>query len=439
MLRKFNNVSLQLFIISLLFIIIYFVIFYRYLQKNMRTIYVDLTVSVILIILIIVFIFITLLCLLAYGIGLIPKFKIDHNIWMKRFIFFVRLSLSLFITFILFGFGTQLLAYTPPILDENGDKIRNSIAVLERIKLGNTNQYITIRGKDQEKSILLFLAGGPGGSQLAATRSILSDLEDDFIVVNWDQPGSAKSFLTVPRKSITIDRYISDAHELTNYLQERFNQEKIYIVGQSWGSALAILLAQKYPEDYYAVIGAGQMVAFIETEIYCYNKALEIALAKADSKLVKKLKAQGAPPYYKEISLKSANYLMYLYKEMLRNPNINHNSHNTITDISGSEYGVFDKINYFIALYKTFDHVYPQLYDYDLRIDASNIEVPVYILHGKYDLNAPIYLVQDYFTVLNAPYKELICFEHSGHDLWIDESELFIDTIKYILNNENIM
>ena len=88
--------------------------------------------------------------------------------------------------------------------------------------------------------MLLFLAGGPGGSQMAATRYELSELEKHFIVVGWDQPGSGKSYKAIKQSDLTIQTYIDDGHALTKYLKEKFSEEKIYIVGESWGSALGI-------------------------------------------------------------------------------------------------------------------------------------------------------------------------------------------------------
>jgi len=267
---------------------------------------------------------------------------------------------------------------------------------------------------------------------LAATRDVLSDLEKDFVVVNWEQPGSSKSFKAVPINELSPERYIEDGHTLTNHLKKRFNKDKIYIVGQSWGSALGIWLAEKYPEDYYAFISSGQMVSFLDTEINCYNKALEIAQEKGDKSTVNKLNEQGGPPYKKNISMQSATYLTYLFQDMARNPDIHHTDHNTLKDIAGPEYGLWDKINYFRALIVTFDHVYPQLYDIDLRKEVTEFEIPIYILHGRHDLNAPTEFVKEYYELIEAPHKELIWFENSGHDNWIDESKLFIQIINDI-------
>lgn len=95
---------------------------------------------------------------------------------------------------------SQALAFTPPITDANGNPLPNSIALLEKVNLNGSEQWISIRGKDMDKPVLLFLAGGPGGSQLVTARRALGGLEEHFVVVNWEQPGAGKSFDAVDRQ-----------------------------------------------------------------------------------------------------------------------------------------------------------------------------------------------------------------------------------------------
>ncbi len=207
-------------------------------------------------------------------------------------------------------FASQIFASTPPILDAKGHAIPNSIAVMEKVKLGGAEEWVTIRGKDSRNPVLLFLAGGPGGSQLVTARRALTGLEDHFVVVNWDQPGAGKSFDAVDRSKLTPDRYITDAHELVLNLRKRFGKEKVYVLGESWGSALGIMVVQRYPELFQAFIGTGQMVAFLENDRICYDFALRVVQERGDTKQVEKLKKQGPPPYYgNDVALKSATYL----------------------------------------------------------------------------------------------------------------------------------
>lgn len=359
---------------------------------------------------------------------LISRIRKKQKPWLKSSL--KKASVFLLIA-VLLNFSlvilSQFFASTPDIVDSKGREIENSISELRKIKLNGRTQWISIRGHDKNAPILLFLAGGPGGTQMAAVRHDLKELEKHFVVVNWDQPGSGKSFYAEKTKNITVKTYIEDGGALTEYLKERFSKDKIYLMGESWGSALGIFLIDRYPQSYHAFIGTGQMVDFEETERIDYNKALEIAKSRGENGIVKKLLKNGEPPYYgKGVTWKSAVYLNYLSRYMAENSDIHNPGYNTFRDIFSSEYGLIDKVNYLRGIVTTYNHVYQQLYTTDLRKDYDKLSVPVYFFLGRHDVNAPTELAEEYYNVLEAPDKKIVWFEHSGHSPWINESDKFV-------------
>jgi len=180
------------------------------------------------------------------------------------------------------------------------------------------------------------------------------------------------------------------------------------------------------------------MVDFAETERMDYAKAIEIAQSKGETALIEKLEANGEPPYHgKDVTWKSAVYLNYLSAYMARNPEIHNPGYNTLRDIGSSEYGLLDKINFFRGIVNTFNHVYKQLYSIDLRTDYTKLNVPVYFLIGRHDVNAPTALAEEYFKCLDAPDKKIIWFEHSGHSPWINERDKFAgEVLSCLLENK---
>lgn len=340
---------------------------------------------------------------------------------LKKTALFFAVVMTLNLGFVAF---TQFTASTPRIGAEN------SIAEMTKLELNGRKQWISLRGWDTTKPVLLFLAGGPGGTQMAAVRHELAELEKHFIVVNWDQPGSGKSYYAEKIANITAQTYIEDGHALTEYLKERFSKEKIYMIGESWGSALGIFLVDKYPESYHALIGTGQMIDFAETERMDYAKAIEIAEKNGDASLIERLVANGEPPYYgKDVTWKSAVYLNYLSSYMASQPGIQNPGYNTFRDIGSSEYGLLDKVNFARGIVNTYNQVYQQLYDINLRTDYTKLNVPVYFFLGRYDVNAPTVLVEEYERILDAPDKGIVWFEHSGHSPWINERNQFVEEV----------
>ncbi|MEZ4622500.1 MAG: alpha/beta hydrolase [Caldilineaceae bacterium] len=324
---------------------------------------------------------------------------------------------------------SQFYATTPPLTDAQGQVIPNSIATLEQIPLNGSKQWVSIRGRDRNNPVLLFLAGGPGGSQLTTARHELAGLEDHFVVVNWEQPGAGKSFYAVDRSTLTPERYISDGLALVHHLQARFGVDKVYVLGESWGSALGVLMVQREPERFHAFAGTAQMVAFLETDLICYDFAIDWAEQQGNIQHASQLREQGPPPYYGDgVAWKQVNYLRDTYAYMNQNPAI-HTDFNTPRDLGSPEYGLLDIVNWVRGPLDTLGIVYQQLWDIDFRKDALRLDVPVYFLLGRHDVNAPAALVEEYYELLDAPHKEIVWFEHSGHSPWVSESETFVEAM----------
>jgi pimeloyl-ACP methyl ester carboxylesterase len=170
------------------------------------------------------------------------------------------------------------------------------------------------------------------------------------------------------------------------------------------------------------------MVAFLETDTYDYNLALEIAREQGDTGKIEALQKQGPPPYYGDgVAWPVIEYVLYLSSHMNSNPAITGPGYDTLGDIGAPEYGLYDKVNYVRGLLATMNALWPQLWEVDLREQAPRLEVPVYFFEGRHDVNAPPYLVEDYVSELDAPHKELIWFEHSGHSPWVDEAPKVVD------------
>lgn len=67
-----------------------------------------------------------------------------------------------------------------------------------------------IRGRSAENPVLLYLAGGPGGTDLGAMRGDVA-LEQDFVVVTWEQRGVGKSYSALdPVEIVTVEQMMAD-------------------------------------------------------------------------------------------------------------------------------------------------------------------------------------------------------------------------------------
>ena len=322
-------------------------------------------------------------------------------------------------------------AETQPIMGSDGEPLSGSIAEIITVPIGGHKQAMMIRGRSIDNPVLLYLAGGPGGTDLGAMRADVT-LEQYFVVVTWEQRGAGKSYSALdPTETLTLDQMVADTIEVTHYLRDRFDEDKIYLVGNSWGTILGTLVVQQHPELFYAYVGAGQMVSLRETDIMFYEDTLAWAERTGNSDLVATLRQNGPPPY--------ANLLDYEYALSTEHdwnpyPELDV-SKEMPSNLFVPENALMDRINGLRSFLDTFAVLYPQLQDIDFREDVASLQVPVTLVMGTHEARGRAVPAYEWFEILDAPSKELVVFEHSGHRTLFEEPAAFADVMRMILAN----
>lgn len=318
--------------------------------------------------------------------------------------------------------GLALPASTPPVTGPAGEPLPGSLAALETVRLGGHDQWILLRAANVDKPVLLYLAGGPGQSNLPIARVILDHLAQDFVVVTWDQRGTGKSYGAIdPAATFTFDRAVADTIELTNYLRERFDEDKIYLLGESYGTLLGVRAILQAPDLYHAYLGSGQMASIRETDQRLYQDVLDLAAESGDTDLTRRMLAYGEPPYADPL----ASALVMQQYDRLYQPYTPPQAYLELGaryagetgpwGILGSEYNLVEKTNVLRGLADTFSLLYPQIQDVDLRRDAARLAVPVYVLDGQAELTARRDPALEWYADLEAPIKRIYSFEDSAH------------------------
>lgn len=296
------------------------------------------------------------------------------------------------------------------------------------IGLGEIQQWISIKGEDKDNPILLFFHGGPGFPETPAINKYNAELQEAFLVVNWDQRGAGKSYCPdIPAETFTLEQFIDDAHELVLYLQERFDREKIYIMGHSWGTIIGTHLAHRYPHLFYAYIGVGQAVHFVEAELISYQFTVQQAETLQHEKALEELRELGPPPYpqREDISIQrkwlftfggevygeSSNfrYLLGILWDFIRDPS----------------YSLGDILNTYRGNNRSGELLWDDLMAVNFFEQVPSLDIPVYFLTGRYDYVTVFEMVEKYYEVLEAPYKEIIWFQQSGHSPMYEEPQAF--------------
>lgn len=164
-----------------------------------------------------------------------------------------------------------LLACSPgnpkPFLDESGKPLRGSISEKVFVEIGGVKQGMFLMGRNINNPVLLFVHGGPCLPEYFLAEQYPTGLEDHFTVCYWEQRGGGLSYNPdISLDTMTLEQLTSDAIDVSNYLRDRFSQEKIYLMAHSGGTAFAIQAAAKAPELYSAYIGISQITQQAESE-----------------------------------------------------------------------------------------------------------------------------------------------------------------------------
>jgi len=298
---------------------------------------------------------------------------------------------------------------------------------LREITVNDDKQWIHIRGK-KENEVLLFLHGGPGLAQIPTTRRYLSKLEESFIVVDWDQRGSGKSRSSKPKKeTFTVNQYIEDIKSVAEYLIKRFDKKKIHIVGYSWGTMIGILAAERYPHLFHSYIGVGQIVHMTEGENIAYDRVMTLAESANDRKTVKSLTKIGRPPYRSPIQFSTFRSSLDKYQSGFEYDKRMNIWKDYLKDlIHTKEYSWRDRINWVTGNLMLFPLLKPDFSKVNIRERVKKVEIPVYFVTGKNDYITPHCLIQDFSRDLEAPFKQDISFEKSGHNVHFENIDEFV-------------
>lgn len=325
-------------------------------------------------------------------------------------------------------------ASTEAIFGSDGEPVPGSVAELAEVQIGGHDQNIMIRGVSAEAPVLLFLEGGPGGTALGRIRNSGQDLENDFVVATWDQRGTGKSYDALePTSTLTVDHMVDDTVSVTNYLRDRFDEQKIYLVGSSWGTTIGTLAVQRSPDLFHAYVGTGQMVDQFATDKLMYAESLADAEASGNDGRVKALRDLGEPPYDDTLDYPVAIASNPKWIDFEHGEDYNASSEYPASLFVG-EYTLVEQLRGMGAIAETFDVLYPQLRNTDFRIDVPRLDVPVYIVEGQYEAAGRETLAREWFDLLAAPSKQWVVFENSGHTPPYDEPGRFAEFMGVVSN-----
>ena len=237
-----------------------------------------------------------------------------------------------------------------------------------------------------------------------------------FTVVTWDQRGAGTAYEELdPTATVSVDGYVADTIAVTNYLRDRFGQDAIYLLGQSWGTTLGVLAVQQQPELYRAFIGTGQMVSQSwpptgsSTRTRWHGRH-----GRAGTTWPTELVDAGPPPYEAMLRYEAAlshEQDVYPYDHSANSEGAGQMSENLLVE----EYALIDQVHVLGAFMDTFAALYPQLQEIDFRTSATDFAVPMFFVQGAHEADGRAEPFAEWYSMIDAPIKDLEVLDTSGH------------------------
>lgn len=283
------------------------------------------------------------------------------------------------------------------------------------LTLGGIDQWVTIRGRNPDNPILLFLHGGPGFAMGPFLHNGFPHWDEHFTVVNWDQRGAGRTFGRNGKAgcgTLTLGRLVVDGVELAQELGRRFPGVPIILVGWSWGSILGMEMLRARPDLFAAYVGTGQVVDMARGETLSYFGTIDRLRAKGDERGAAALEAIAPPPYP---DIKSLNKQRRLLLSTM--PKAERRAF--FSAIPGLVFGpdarLKDLPDYIKGVQFSLDSLWGQIADWRLADGGLEFDTPMIFIEGDLDIQVPTALVTEVFPKLKAPAKELVIIEGAAH------------------------
>lgn len=321
--------------------------------------------------------------------------------------------------------ASAIIANVRKILTPNG------VERLGKVRIGGIDQWVSIRGRDKRNPVLLVIHGGPGYMLMPMSWWISRDWEEYFTVVHWDQRGAGKTLLindpATLAPTMTLARSVDDAEEMAQWLRKEFGKQKIFVLGHSAGSYAGLELAKRHPDWIHAYIGVGQVADMPEGERRGWAFAMDAARRSSNKEAIAQLQsiapyfAPGKPNPLKDLYLQR-KWVGYFGGVMAyrRGSESDGDLANLSPDYTDQEMRHLWDGNDFAERYLLADLVAG---DWSV---TRKLGCPLLLFEGRHDFNANSQVAAEWFAQVQAPAKQFVWFENSGHMPMTEEPGKFL-------------
>ena len=263
-------------------------------------------------------------------------------------------------------------------------------------------------------------------------RNHPTGLEQSFTVAWWEQRGAGMSYTAATTsQGLSFEQLVADTIEVTQYLRTRFHQDRIVLLGHSWGSFLGIQVAKAAPQLYSAYVGMGQVSYQLHSEEAARLYMLEQYRARGDTSMVRKL---IAAPANRSVGLSSA--YLHLRDQAMHRLGIGTTRamHSVITGVFlavwvCSDYSFRERLAIWRGLSFSRQQLWTEFITTDLTHRVLSLDLPIYFFSGRYDYTSNAAYARGYFDLILSPVKGFYTFAESAHSPLFEEPERAVEIL----------
>ena len=258
---------------------------------------------------------------------------------------------------------------------------------------------------------LVLISGGPGSSH-DYFHPYFRPLADHYRIIYFDAFGRGKSDKASQPSEYSFERDVDDLEGL----RQELKLGPISVFGHSYGGAVAQAYALKYPASVRSLILSNTFIAGgAARDRRAMEHVVEDYFPEAWDQVVA-LKAQPPSPE--------------------RDAKIDQLMGNTVPAPMVYDYDPA-KSDEFDSKHASFNQdvlraIEPEVIALDFRDRLKTVKVPILVLAGRADRIAPPRLTRQFRTY--APAAQFVMFEHSGHDLFLEEPARLIQVLRPFLD-----
>lgn len=262
----------------------------------------------------------------------------------------------------------------------------------------------------------VFLHGGPGLSMEDGGYA-MDPLARGRTLIMYDQRGGGRSQVVSDTTQLTADADVRDLEALRIH----FGLERMALVGNSWGSGLALLYAVAHPDRVSRIVFLSPMPATVPIAI-ARNQAVDSFRTTEDKARLQAIGARGINMSDSELVSLCREEMHLFFKPYVVDTAVLGRERVSVCDVPPRALrnsGV------------TGASINRSLGRFDLRPQMARLTVPVLVIEGA-ETHVPLAGTREW--VKSSPGARLLLIPHSGHAVFLDQPDALTQAIATFLS-----